>query len=370
MSGGLKKQIHPGTAAILILLVLVAVQWVWWRGLVYMAPGKPPGPRGPSPGPPPPLVTILGRDDVVTETFTGDDQPGSADGPGYAARFDRPTGLALDRSGSLYIADTGNNRIRVVLPDGQTATFAGGEQGYADGPAMQARFNAPCGVSVATDGSVYVADTGNNCIRRIVAGQVSTVAGKPSAHAGAAALKLPSGVFCLTAPAGGLMVADTGDGRVCRYRPNGTTESVQVTGGAATAVVGAPETALAIPDRGILVLGAQRLRHVPIDGDYTAKDAAALSLRHPVGLWPFAGGWLVTDNDHGAVFLVHGGKAEVITGNCSSGGPVRGDRGGIGSKAKFGSLTGVVSDGRRYAYVADTANNTIRRLDVSQLLAH
>src|SRR5205085_149268 len=119
---------------------------------------------------------------------------GDADGAGASVAFDTPSGLALDDAGNLYVADTGNNRIRKVAPDGQVTTIAGdGTAGYADGAATTARFNAPIGVAVTHEGRIYVADTYNDRIRLITpAGQVSTVAGagQPGYADGAAAVAL------------------------------------------------------------------------------------------------------------------------------------------------------------------------------------
>ena len=102
---------------------------------------------------------------------------GSADGAGAQASFHTPSGLAIDADGNLYVADTGNNRIRKVTPEGVVSTIAGdGTAGYADGPSAQARFNGPIGVAVDKDGNVYVADSYNDRIRKISKdGQVTTL---------------------------------------------------------------------------------------------------------------------------------------------------------------------------------------------------
>ena len=104
---------------------------------------------------------------------------GWADGTAEQARFFKPLGIALGADGSLYVADSGNHRIRRVAPDGRTTTVAGtGQRGHRDGAAANAQFSEPSGVAVAADGSVYVADFGSHVLRRIAPdGQVSTVAG-------------------------------------------------------------------------------------------------------------------------------------------------------------------------------------------------
>lgn len=104
---------------------------------------------------------------------------GLADGQGSAARFNTPSGIALDAQGNLYVADTGNHAIRKISAQGMVSTLAGnGSPGFADGTAAQARFNGPMGVAVAADGRVYVADTWNDRIRVIASdGTVTTLAG-------------------------------------------------------------------------------------------------------------------------------------------------------------------------------------------------
>ncbi len=104
---------------------------------------------------------------------------GFADGIGAAAAFNTPSGIAFDTAGNLYIADTGNHAIRKRTPQGVVTTLAGdGSAGFRDGAAAQARFNGPIGVAVDTQGRVYVADTYNDRIRVIAPdGQVSTLAG-------------------------------------------------------------------------------------------------------------------------------------------------------------------------------------------------
>lgn len=118
----------------------------------------------------------------VVTTFAGQlGVSGTADGTGTGALFNAPSGLAFDGTGNLFVADTGNNTIRKITPAGAVSTFAGiaGSSGFADGVAGSAQFSAPLGIAVATNGTVFVADSGNHCIRRISGGMVSTFAGSP-----------------------------------------------------------------------------------------------------------------------------------------------------------------------------------------------
>lgn len=111
---------------------------------------------------------------------------GYADGTGINALFKGPSGVAVDSSGNIYVADTGNHVIRKVTPGGAVTTFAGqaGSAGLVDGTGNAARFYSPAGVAVDGSGNVFVADTANNCIRKITATRaVSTFAGSGLAGA-------------------------------------------------------------------------------------------------------------------------------------------------------------------------------------------
>jgi sugar lactone lactonase YvrE len=116
---------------------------------------------------------IAGRDGVS----------GFADGRGGAARFNGPVGLAVSDDGTIFVADTYNDRIRAISRGGDVRTLAGGgETGFRDGPGEEARFDTPCGIAIAEDGALLVADTGNHRIRRVAPnGGVTTFAGRGEA---------------------------------------------------------------------------------------------------------------------------------------------------------------------------------------------
>ncbi|QDZ08251.1 gluconolaconase [Sphingomonas panacisoli] len=140
--------------------------------------------------------------------------------------FDTPSGLALDRAGNLFVADTGANAIRRITPAGDVTTIAGdGTAGYRDGPAAQARFNGPIGVAADDKGNVYVADTYNDRIRVIAAdGQVRTLAGGEApgfadGRGSGAAFDTPTGLTL--DPHGQLLVADSGNDAIRKVLPDG-----------------------------------------------------------------------------------------------------------------------------------------------------
>ncbi|MBI2515393.1 MAG: hypothetical protein HYV95_00615 [Opitutae bacterium] len=153
---------------------------------------------------------------------------GAIDATGGAARFNLPSGIAVDAAGAVYVADTNNNTIRRVAPDGTATTLAGlaGISGATDGTGNNALFSHPVGIALDSSGLLYVADTNNNTIRRVTAaGVVTTLAGLPRV----------SGLKDGTGPdawfnqpqalavdsAGNLYVADTGNAAIRRVTPAG-----------------------------------------------------------------------------------------------------------------------------------------------------
>lgn len=164
-----------------------------------------------------------------TAGFSGDG------GPAVSAQLSSPSGVAVDRAGNVYIADTANNRIRRVSTGGTITTLAGnGTAGYAgdSGPASAAELSSPTGLVVDSSGNVYVADTGNSTVRRISEnGTITTIAGTgkqgPSDDGGPAiSAALWGPVSVAIASDGDLFIVDGWDARIRRVRPNGTIDTV------------------------------------------------------------------------------------------------------------------------------------------------
>lgn len=252
--------------------------------------------------------------DGTVSTFAGG-EPGYAEGRGRRARFSTPSGLAFDSAGVLYVADTGNNAIRRITPDGAVSTLAGGGlPGFEDGDGVNARFNGPIGVAVDSAGRVIVADTYNDRIRAIAPdGRVTTVAGSGrrgalDGEAAEAEFDTPCGVA--VDAAGNIYVADTGNGAIRIISPSGVVTTrmtsfvglVRPTGIAATAsgvVYVTDDRGLVIeltPEGGMRTVGTRR----PGRGggvDFEFRELAGLALAGP-------GRLIVTDPGSAIVAVV------------------------------------------------------------------
>jgi len=232
-------------------------------------------------------IRRVAADGTIT-TIAGNGRAGfSGDGgPATAAQLAFPTGLAIDPAGNLYVADTDNQRIRMIAPDGTITTVAGtGDQGYSGdgGPATAAELISPFSVVVDAAGNLYIADFGNSVVRKVTPnGIISTVAGvgQPGysgdgGPASEAALMAPYGL-AVTAK-GDLLVADFGAHAIRAISPAGTITTVAGTGAPGFAGDGGPAAraqlnepaGLAVTSDGRVVVadsGNNRVRVIQLDG--------------------------------------------------------------------------------------------------------
>lgn len=180
---------------------------------------------------------------LVTNVFTLSAAPPLLDGMGTNALFDQPSGLALDANGNLYVADGGTNGVRLVSPDGRVTTLAASSGAYpvnASQFGTNQLFYQSSAVAVDGTGNVYVADAGNNTIRRITpAGAVATIAGSPGLYGVAdgtnGEARFASPVSLAINAQGSLFVADALSDTIRELAPAGSNWIVTTVGGVATA---------------------------------------------------------------------------------------------------------------------------------------
>lgn len=260
--------------------------------------------------------------------------PGAADGIGRSARFRYPGGLAFDPSGNLLVADTGNNTLRRIAPDGTVTTLAGaaGVPGATDAVGLAARFNAPIGLAVDASGVAYIGDSGNHTIRRMaVDGTVTTYAGLPgqpgflNGAAGAARFNQPNGVAL--APDGTLYIADYGNSCIRAISPSGQVSTL----------AGQPGT------------------HGTTDG-----AGANAAFYWPVGLTVDASGtiWVADTYNHTLRKILAGGTVSTLAGY----GGTLGNLDGTGTSARFNQPCGLALLPGGDLAVTDTGNHLLRRV--------
>ena len=269
----------------------------------------------------------------VVSTIAGTaGQFGTTDATGAAARFNFPVGIAVDSSGNVYVADTKNFTIRKVTAAGAVSTLAGSPflVGATDGAGAAARFFLPFGLAVDGAGNVYVADSGNQLIRKITPqGVVSTLAGSAgqsgfvNGTGAAARFATPMGI---TVDSGGnVFVADSGNHAIRKITPAGVVTTVTGNSGSGGSNDGAVTTAKFNEPRGVAVDST---------GNLYVADYGNSTIR----------------------FITSGGIVSTLAGSAG----VVGEVNSVGAAARFYEPIGIVVDGATI-YVADSSNNQIRR---------
>lgn len=255
---------------------------------------------------------------------------GYADGPGTAARFEHPAGVAADRAGYIYVTDYTNNRIRRISPSGTVETWAGsGLKGVRDGRGMDAAFSAPWGEAIDPSGNLYISDGDGNTIRQVSRDRsVTTIVGSGAGGfadgpARSAAFNHPSGL-ALDA-SGNLYVADYTNNRVRKIAPNGMVSTLAGNGAAG----------------------------------FTDGSGRSALFNHPSGLAVDRNGYVyVTDAGNQRIRLVS--PAGMVTTLAGTG--IRGAADGPDELAQFDDPSGIILDATGNLYVTDAGSSRIRFL--------
>jgi sugar lactone lactonase YvrE len=329
-------------------------------------------------------ITLDGR---VT-TLAGMVWEGSADGLGTAARFRGPAGISVNSSGQLYVSDRANNTIRRIDIDGQVTTFAGlAEQADpVDGVGPNARFGMPAGIVAAADGTVFVADSGGNAIRKIAPdGTTTTFAGalkqwgRDDGVGGGARFWSPTGLAL--GAEGTLYVSDIYTRSVRKVTPGGEVSTLAgggaglETDGQGTSATFALPYGIAVDVTGTLYVAdtwAHTIRKITPDGTVStfaglrntagAKDGTGAEARfnNPMDVAVDASGnvFVADEFNHAIRKITPSGVVTTVAGTLGT----AGWKDGVGAEAGLYRPIGitVASDGSMY--VADCWNHTIRKI--------
>jgi RHS repeat-associated protein len=333
-------------------------------------------------------------------TLAGGGAATAGDGaPATAAPLGSPRDVAIGPDGSLYIADRSNHRIRRVAPDRTISTVAGsGTAGFAgdSGQATSAQLNYPSGVAVASDGTIFVADTYNHRIRKIAPnGVISTVAGNGNAgFAGdsgqATSARLYYPIDVVVASDGSLYIADQYNHRIRKVASDGTISTVAGNGTAGSDGDGSAATSaeLYYPES-VLVVGStiyiadsynHKVRRVASNGTISTfagtgtagfsgdtGQATAATLRYPQGLVALGDGSILIgdSSNHRVRRVAANGVISTFAGSANAGSA---GNGGAATSASLSSPIGLAVDTSGLVFIADSSNHRIQRVALNNTI--
>jgi uncharacterized protein (TIGR02597 family) len=329
---------------------------------------------------------------AVVSTFAGvSGTVGSSDGASGSAKFWDPTGVAVDSANNVYVADSFNNTIRKIASATVTTPVGSvGNMGSADGSSTTARFWQPQGLAVDASGNVYVADSGNGTIRKIVGTTVSTIAGAASigsANATGATARFFSPSAVAIDSSGNAYVADTQNHTIRIVTSAGVASTLAGTAGVSGTSDGNGGSALFNSPQGIARDSSGNLyvadtanhaiRKVTSGGTVTLfagtigtsgsidGTGAAAQFNNPHGVAVDGSGnvYVADTGNHTVRMITSGGVVTTLAGVAMNFGTSDGTGANVGTNgARFNGPSGVAVDGAGNVYVADTYNHTIRRI--------
>lgn len=315
-------------------------------------------------------------------TFAGSANGGYGDGLGIAALFNNPAGIASDTSGNLYIADSFNNRIRKITPDGTVSTVAGnGNAGYYDTDAANAEFYGPQGLAVDAQGNIFVADFGNSVIREITkGGVVKTVAGNGIAGyvdgAALTAAEFRGPVAIALDQSGNIFVADRDNNMIRKITSAGVVSTIAGTktpgyvNGTVNTTTGTyasfrSPSGLVVDAQGniyVADLGNSAIRKITSAAVVTTiagGPGQTTLVGSPMGIsMDSQGNFFITDESGRIIELTSAKVLYDLAGSAN----VAGFADGPGTAAKFNTPLGICVTPSGGIFVADFNNNRIRKV--------
>lgn len=258
-------------------------------------------------------------------TFAGSGTKGDKVGSGTEAEFNYPSGITIDNLNNLYVADYGNHKIKKITPQGKVSILAGSSMGDGNGPGLTAKFKYPTGVATDKDNNVYVADQGNNKIKKVTSnGAVTTIAGSTEGDLDGEALNAKfNSPFKLTTDAeGSVYVTDYENHKIKKITSNGVV----------TTIAGSTK------------------------GD---QDGINAQFNNPTGITidPQGNLYVADFFNHKIKTITPNGTVTTIAGSTS------GDAVGTGSTAKFNFPIGLSINANNTILIADKSNNKIKQLE-------
>ncbi len=327
----------------------------------------------------------------VVSTFAGSGIAGSADGTGTASSFNSPAGICIDANGDMYVSDSQNRKIRKVTLSGVVSTFAGsGASGATDGLGTAASFASPVGICIDASGTIYVADASNAKIRKInPSGLVSTflgsgIAGDLDATGTAARFWNPYGIC--SDISGNLYIADSDNHKIKKSTPTGVVTTFAGSRALSGSTDGTGTSALFYNPQGLCSDASgniyvadysnQEIRQVTSSSVVTTfagsttpgstnGTGSAASFFNPMGVCSDTYGniYVADTYNHKIRKIAPSGAVTTFAGSGSAG-----SADGLGTAATFNEPAGVCSDINGNIYVADGASRKIRKVTPAGLV--
>jgi sugar lactone lactonase YvrE len=326
-----------------------------------------------------PATTLETPNPTVTVSTLAGSTQGDSNGTGTAAQFTLPNDIVIDATGNMYVSDVLNNKIKKITPTGLVSTFAGSSEGDQDGTGSNAKFKNPRGIAIDASGIMYVADTGNDKIKKITtAGVVSTfigsIAGDFNATGTNAKLNGPWGLVFDSS--GTLYVSDIYNNKIKKISSIGVVSNFagSIEGdenGAGTVAKFKTLRGLAIDAQGNIFVadtGNHKIKKITFTGSVSTFVGSELGdfngtgttakLNNPIGLaFDSTGNLFVSEfNNHKIKKITPVGIVSTIAGVSI------GFADGLGTVAKFSNPMGLAFNSSGNLLVCDWGNNLIRKI--------